>query len=71
MGRGEKVRLSARLSILAECRIVSLVQRIVFLWRFTHLCAAFPGKNFVWCNEATREETTRWAKLTVRQLSHI
>jgi hypothetical protein len=30
---------------------VSLAQRVVFLWRFTYLCAAFPGKNLVWCYE--------------------
>jgi hypothetical protein len=31
----------------------------------------FPDNNFVWCYETTREQTTRWAKLTVRQLSQV
>jgi ribose 5-phosphate isomerase B len=33
-----------------------------------HLCAAFPGTNFVWRREAVAKRTTRRAKLTVRQL---
>jgi hypothetical protein len=35
-----------------NCRTVGLAQRVVFLLRFTHLCAVFSRKNFVRCKKS-------------------
>jgi hypothetical protein len=45
-----------RFCILAEYRTVSLAQRVVFPLAVHGSCAAFPGKNFVWCYEAVPEK---------------
>jgi hypothetical protein len=44
---------------------------LFFLWQFTHLYTAFPGKNFAWRYEAIGKKQRVWAKLTVPQLSYV
>ncbi|HZC34906.1 MAG TPA: hypothetical protein VE242_04795, partial [Chthoniobacterales bacterium] len=56
---------------LAECRTVRPAQAGCFSFGVIQLFAASSRQEFCMRYEAAREQTARWAKRTVRQLSHV
>jgi hypothetical protein len=66
---GETVRLSARFSILAQLPDCELGPAGCFPLAVHVSLHCFSRQEFCMVlGKATREETTRWAKLTVRQI---